>query len=118
MLTAFAWHAQYYVNGSILVGDSLAFDDLSGTFTQNTTAYPYQPCEANSVDWRGYYEQANATSLLLSYARCTQNGFGCLSCGPTYAVWLGLSFDADCEAFTLKHPNGDTWMYFPAKAKA
>ena len=115
-LAAFDWRAQYYTNDSILVEDDLIFDGASGSFDQNTTAFPFQLCLSNWVNWRGDYELANATSMLLSYARCTQGGVGCLSCGPTYQEWVGVSFAADCETVTLKHPSGDARTYFPAKS--
>ena len=95
--------------------DVLTFDSASGAFEQNTTAFDFQLCQPNWVDWRGEYELAGAASLLMSYMRCTPSGQGCLSCEPTRDESVGLAFSADCETLTLTYEIGVPRTYFPAK---
>ena len=112
-LAAYPWHAQYYTTEDLLVEDDLVFSK-DGKFEQNATAFPFQPCMQNWVDWRGEYDQANATAMLLSYMRCTQSGMGCLACGPTHEEWVGVSFSDDCETVTFKHADSEPRTYFPS----
>ena len=90
------------------MNDILTFDVATHTFEQSTTAAPgVQPCHQNRVDWRGDYKQASETSLMLSYAWCTQSAPGCLSCETTREEGAAVSFSASCATLTLKHDSND-----------
>ena len=115
-LATVGWHAQYFTADDILVGDDLAFAQ-DGNFVQTTTAFSFQPCEPNWVDWTGGYEHTSSTDVLLTYASCTPSGLGCLSCWTTSAEWASVSFSSDCETLTLKHEDGVARTYIPAKTK-
>ena len=84
-LTSGIWRSQYYVDSDILIEDVLRFES-GGNFSQNLTAYPFQPCgPANWVHWTGYFvaENAPGDAIVLSCTRCTISSAGCLPCGPT-----------------------------------
>ena len=99
-LTASNWRAQYFVEPDILVEDILVFTEQL-MFTQNTTAFPFQECVSNWLEWTGEYEQSSATSLFFSCIRCTQSASGCLRCGATYEDPTTISFDADCDMLLI-----------------
>ena len=116
-LSAYDWRAQYYVDGDdgdVLVADALVFDDAALAFAQTLSAYA--PCADDWVAWTGTYVRANATSLALSYVRCSQSGAGCIVCTPTREEWVQVAFAADCATLYLQHTDGSLRTYFPAAA--
>ena len=98
------WRAQYYDSSDVALEDLLIFNDAVGTFEQVLTAYPYQPCDVNSVTWIGAFAN-NGTDVLLTYQRCTPASAGCLKCTPTTQVWAAYEFSNECQVLLIQRSD-------------
>jgi len=109
-LAGYEWNALYhdhYENDTLVV-DNLSFSG-NGTFVQKLRPYEHTECDDhNTVTWTGTYDQLNATTIVFIRQGCSQDGPGCLKCGPTSTEHITTKFQPDCLSFMWTSDDTDS----------